>query len=355
MTEEVRNGVLLIESASFRLYATVEDSYRDHSDCLASRSNYVALFLQNSYDYKVWAKGLQAAGYATDKHYADKLITIIEKFNLNRFDQIDGVEKFSSAATPAETPHLESLKKAIETLETVLYEAEMYKEELEERLDDKNETLNDLVVKQKVFQEKVQSEIEVLASNLTAQQTLIGEVQNRLQSVEDVQRSMNADPWADQFNSDGTSKEVTEIFPSRNLNSEGVFYQSGRKATIAKQNRNLLEIAVEYDIEFKNLLQYNDLDDDADLPEGYYVYLEPKANYVEDKVPTHQVIIGETIHTISQRYGIKASKLYQRNHIRKGEEPKVGEYIFLNKSSKEKPAVHSTTNGANFGAGGANR
>lgn len=356
MTEEVRNGVLLVESAAFRLYATVEESYRDHSDCLASRSNYVSLFLQNSYDYKVWAKGLQEAGYATDKNYANKIIAIIEKYNLQQFDQLDIVDKYTPNTVAADAANIESLKKAIQTLETVLYEAEMYKEELEERLDDKNQTLNDLIVKQEAFQEKVQSEIEVLASNLSAQQALIGEVQNRLQTVEDAQRSMNTDPWADQFNSDGTAKQTTEIFPTRNLNSAGFFYQSGRKVTIAQADRNLLEIAVEYDIEFKDLLDYNDLDDDADLPTGYYVYLEPKANYVEEKVSTHQVAIGETIHTISQRYGIKAAKLYQRNHIRKGEEPKIGEYIFLNKSSKEKPAVHHTgINGTNFGAGGANR
>ena len=38
-------------------------------------------------DYKGWAIGLKAAGYATDPKYAEKLISLIERFNLTRFDE----------------------------------------------------------------------------------------------------------------------------------------------------------------------------------------------------------------------------------------------------------------------------
>ena len=37
-------------------------------------------------DYQKWAKGLQSVGYATDRNYAEKLIGVIEKYDLNRFD-----------------------------------------------------------------------------------------------------------------------------------------------------------------------------------------------------------------------------------------------------------------------------
>lgn len=70
----------------FRKYKRVEDSYDDHSRFLAERSRYERLFKLNIKDYKGWAKGLQKCGYATDRAYANKLIKVIEDYELYRFD-----------------------------------------------------------------------------------------------------------------------------------------------------------------------------------------------------------------------------------------------------------------------------
>ena len=66
----------------FRKYKTVEDSYRDHSLFL-KRKRYELLFTYKISDYKKWAKGLYKCGYATDPKYAEKLIGIIERYELN--------------------------------------------------------------------------------------------------------------------------------------------------------------------------------------------------------------------------------------------------------------------------------
>ena len=71
----------------FRSYKNPLRSYRDHSLFLVDRDRYSSLFTLNRKDYKGWAVGLKAAGYATDPKYADKLISLIERFNLNRFDE----------------------------------------------------------------------------------------------------------------------------------------------------------------------------------------------------------------------------------------------------------------------------
>jgi LysM repeat protein len=70
----------------FRKYKNVEESYNDHSDFLLSSSRYSSLFQLPITDYKGWARGLQRSGYATDKTYANKLIRIIEDYELYRFD-----------------------------------------------------------------------------------------------------------------------------------------------------------------------------------------------------------------------------------------------------------------------------
>ena len=71
----------------FRSYKNPLRSYRDHSLFLVGRDRYSSLFKLKRKDYKGWARGLKAAGYATDPKYAEKLISLIERFNLTRFDE----------------------------------------------------------------------------------------------------------------------------------------------------------------------------------------------------------------------------------------------------------------------------
>lgn len=70
----------------FRSYNDAEESYRDHSDFLRFNDRYSTLFNLEPTDYRGWAYGLQKAGYATAKDYAERLIGIIEKNSLNNFD-----------------------------------------------------------------------------------------------------------------------------------------------------------------------------------------------------------------------------------------------------------------------------
>jgi hypothetical protein len=77
----------------FRKYYSVEDSYRDHTDYLKSKSRYAFLFELKLTDYKGWARGLKKAGYATSPTYADRLIKIIEDYELYRYDDAVVPEK----------------------------------------------------------------------------------------------------------------------------------------------------------------------------------------------------------------------------------------------------------------------
>ena len=72
----------------FRKYAQAEESYNDHSQFLISRPRYANLFSLDVLDYKSWAHGLKTAGYATNPQYADRLINLIERFDLARQDTI---------------------------------------------------------------------------------------------------------------------------------------------------------------------------------------------------------------------------------------------------------------------------
>lgn len=77
----------------FRKYKNPRDSYRDHSLFLTSRKWYEPLFELDIKDYKAWSHGLKKSGYATDPKYPQKLISLIERYNLNQYDNFYDVNK----------------------------------------------------------------------------------------------------------------------------------------------------------------------------------------------------------------------------------------------------------------------
>lgn len=83
----------------FRKYKDVYESFVDHSNFLTGKPRYAELFKLETTDFKGWAHGLKKAGYATDPHYAHRLIKIIEDDELWRYDvgetggKVAGVKK----------------------------------------------------------------------------------------------------------------------------------------------------------------------------------------------------------------------------------------------------------------------
>ena len=75
----------------FRKYKSARDSYIDHSKFLQGK-RYQGLFRLSITDYKGWARGLKAAGYATSPSYAESLIRVIEMYGLNQFDTAKGAK-----------------------------------------------------------------------------------------------------------------------------------------------------------------------------------------------------------------------------------------------------------------------
>lgn len=78
----------------FRVYESAIQSYEDHSKFLTSKPRYASLFKLDRYDYKGWAHGLKAAGYATNPKYAYSLINIIETYNLQQYDKAKTYDRF---------------------------------------------------------------------------------------------------------------------------------------------------------------------------------------------------------------------------------------------------------------------
>lgn len=96
----------------FRAYDSVWESYRDHSDFLKNHrlKFYDHLFELDPHDYVGWAYGLKQAGYATAANYPQKLVALIEQYELFKYD--DEVFDYESVIV-----RTEDLKEPVQALE----------------------------------------------------------------------------------------------------------------------------------------------------------------------------------------------------------------------------------------------
>lgn len=226
----------------FRKYETVFDSYSDHSQFLKSRPRYAFLFQIDKTDYKSWANGLKAAGYATDPLYAKRLIKIIEDNELYALDTVKPI-------SPELIASVDNYFAAAEKKPHKTYTAAEEKYEL---------------------------------------------------------------PYA---------KRSVELI-------------NGCKCVHTRTGETIDEIGKEYNIDSRLLCWYNEVDKQnlKRFKPGQIIYLEPKKNKAAEEF--HTIANGETMYAISQKYGIKLSKLYKKNHLKPGTEPAVGEKIWLRKKKK---------------------
>jgi len=140
----------------FRKYPRAEMSYEDHSEFLTGRKRYAGLFDLKPNDYKSWAKGLRAAGYATDRKYPEKLISLIERYKLYQYDD-EVLSGSRSKSTRKSTTIIEGVKKSISKKHLVvkgdtLYSlSRLYKTTVAEIKATNNLKSNDLTIGQELI------------------------------------------------------------------------------------------------------------------------------------------------------------------------------------------------------------
>ena len=200
----------------FRAYGSAYESYEDHSRFLMGSPRYQKLFQLKLTDYKGWAKGLKACGYATSPTYAKKLIQIIELYELYQYDKVKDFDKFR---------------------------------------------------------------------------------------VNQVRR--------------GILRQVYMF----NKN----YY------VLARRGDTFRTIAADVDVSYRRLAKYNERDKDDTLEEGERVWLKKKRKNApkEYRGRFHTVAAGESMYTISQRYGIRLKNLYKLNDLTPDYVIQVGDRLKL--------------------------
>ena len=261
----------------FRVYRTVEDSFRAHSDFLRGRERYQFLFDLDPTDYKGWARGLRRAGYATDPGYATKLINLIEDFQLYRFDtmtedDLQGAPEAAPAAGAA-VPEAEAPEAVVPAPAAEGAAAEP----------------------QPVHEHVVRPE---------------------------------RDDWPVEETVD---LPVYQESVSLSL-SRAVYQMNGVRYVRATEGETWASLAEDNHLSLKKLLSFNDLDAPIPLHSGMMVYLARKKTEAEPGYGLYEVDQeGLTLWDISQMFGIQLKKLRLYNAYRGDAPIRPGDTIILRK------------------------
>lgn len=111
-------------------------------------------------------------------------------------------------------------------------------------------------------------------------------------------------------------------------NNRKVFMNNEKKFIFTRRGDDFYKIANDLNIYNYQLWKYNDMNKSDVLPEGTMLYIEKKRNSSKTE-DYHFVEKGETMHSISQQYGIKLRQLYKKNRMKKGTEPHVNQMLWL--------------------------
>ncbi|MDR0796463.1 MAG: glucosaminidase domain-containing protein [Tannerella sp.] len=207
-----------IRNECFRKYKSIADSYEDHSRFLIERSRYERLFTLKTTNYTEWAKGLQECGYATDKGYANKLISLIERYQLYQYTNVQ------SGKSKTTSPPINN--------QTTQIKRDIYK-------------------------------------------------------------------------------------------TYGLIY------VIVRFDDSLAQIAYDLGFSTKQLAKYNDIPVNFPIQQGDIIYLEKKKSKADQPNQYHTVRVGESMHNISQRYGIQLKSLYKINKKKTDYVPVEGDMLIL--------------------------
>ncbi len=245
----------------FRKYENVEQSFIDHSDFLKSRAHYAFLFLLDPTDYQGWAKGLKKAGYATNPTYAQKLIGLIEKYELFKYDDLSMYiekERENTIAPQVTEPIIELQSMPVADEKTTTTPPE-----------DEDALQKDLLNSKNIKTQKING-LKAIKASRGASMFAIAEQHNislsKLLAYNDYEESY-----------DEILKKETVLYLQKKK-------KQGSNAThIVVKGETLHAIAQQYGIRMDALLRMNGLQKDAVLKEGISLTLQTNSVFNKKK------------------------------------------------------------------------
>lgn len=305
----------------YRKYASVKESYRDHSLFLSQRSRYVKLFYYPITDYKSWAIGLKEAGYSGNPRYADTLISIVEKYYLMHYDRkvaqkIGDTTALQAMAVPQPERATNTATTSIPYTTTATSEPNTIKSA---------QTPADQAA-------QTQPAAPVASQPTTAAQSQQQPAKIKQDTMKvngiDVIINKKDEPKTVKYDTIVATIPAPEKVQGKNVfvlnpysvpfkvayypyTSRPTYENNKTKFIIAKAGDTYKRLAESLQLTEKNLRLYNDVYDDSEPIEDEVIYVEMKST--KSPVEFHTLASGDTYRYIAQKYGIQLKIIIKRN------------------------------------------
>ncbi len=311
----------------FRKYPSAMESYQDHSDYLYNSPRYTSLFKLTSTDYKGWAYGLKKAGYATNPRYPQILISNIEKYNLQQYNEpAQGDRMADMVSSQAMQP----------VMEHGVYTG---KENTKSKAGESVEVEKEPNVFRKLFSGK-KNNAKQYFNNLRAVMAFKGTSLLAIATENDIALSklLEYNDMAD----DGLLDADQWIYLEKK-------HKEGSRSThTSLQNETLHQAAQFYAVQLEKLVLYNQLSSGTVLKKGQTIRLKPGEAFTSAPVPTntaaaikvaapvadskkiHEVQSKEGLYSIAKKYNLSIEEIKQWNQLT-SDDLKVGQQLIISK------------------------
>jgi hypothetical protein len=353
----------------FRVYPNANSSFIDHSNFIKTRPNYAALFQLDPVDDSAWAIGLKKAGYATASDYANKLMKVIDDYELSQFNfpELNDENDTAASETITVTEKPTVVTKTIEAKNTTLDKKENVSNLTMEA--PKETGLRMPVKKDTTIAVNKDTTIQVKAVKDSAS-NYINQASLPINNIKGIEPSKNS-AVVTEIKMNGIGKDTTIV--TKPITLVNASYPTPTNDTItkvivknvsvtkadtlniykkptsiypdkafkinqvaviwAKAGTSLLQIATEHNIPLYKVFVFNDLKESDLLATDQLLFLGNKK--LEGDKSFHLVVAGESLYDISQKEGIQLKKIKEYNPGI-SDNPAVGAQLILVKPKEQK-------------------
>jgi hypothetical protein len=284
----------------FRAYDAAEASFKDHSNFLKNRPNYVDLFLLDPVDDTAWAYGLKKAGYATASDYPKKLLKIIDDYELAQYNFPELENEIETEEAP--------VKKVI--VDTVVNDAPVNKQITDTPVKSLNKPAG-------IAQMNTQESLTPLPTKALPKQTLPAPQKDTIQKdtskkevITVVQTTQKEALKIDSSKATSNTLLIVSKKPAYNY-PEGQFRINQVPVILGKEKMSFIEIALKYKVPLYKLFEYNDIKASNLLESDQLIFLAPKKK--AGAASFHIVKYTTSLQEISQLEGVQLSLLKSYN------------------------------------------
>ncbi len=288
----------------FRAYDAAEASFKDHSNFLKNRPNYVDLFLLDPVDDTAWAYGLKKAGYATASDYPKKLLKIIDDYELAQYN-------FPELENEIETEEAPVKKVMVDTVvNKVVNDAPVNKQITDTPVKSLNKPAG-------IAQMNTQESLTPLPTKALPKQTLPAPQKDTIQKdtskkevITVVQTTQKEALKIDSSKATSNTLPIVSKKPAYNY-PEGQFRINQVPVILGKEKMSFIEIALKYKVPLYKLFEYNDIKASNLLESDQLIFLAPKKK--AGAASFHIVKYTTSLQEISQLEGVQLSLLKSYN------------------------------------------